>query len=444
MRTSLAVVGLAAALLAAGCGSGGGRTITIGVLSDCGGFFGSSNELSLASAELPLLERGARLAGDKPSGGVRDARVGGKRVEIVVGCSDTNGLRTTVDAARQLVDKDGARIVVGPTYGLTTSIVLRDIAVRHPDVAFVVTDSPAQETTLRDPAPNLFRFAPELAQLSAGLGSYAFNELGWRRAAIVATNWVLAWPQAAGFVAEFCALGGRIVQRNWLPLGSSLAAAAASVPPRADGVALVTDGFVDDPLGFARAYAKTHPDLARHLVLGPHVFKPFGNPRVLARSGRLLDGVVASIEAPYTSTRPAWLRFRHEFAARFHGLRVPAGPADFLVQLAYYDAVEAIERALEQVDGDLSGGERAFKAALAKVELDSPTGRIRLDLNRQAIAPAYLGRIDVDADGRGEMRTLRVVPAVEQTFGGYFSGSTAPPTTTTPVCRRAAPPPWAR
>jgi hypothetical protein len=42
------------------------------------------------------------------------------------------------------------------------------------------------------------------------------------------------------------------------------------------------------------------------------------------------------------------------------------------------------------------------------------------------------------------MRTMRVVPDVEQTFGGYFSGTTPTPTRTTPACRRATPPLWAR
>jgi branched-chain amino acid transport system substrate-binding protein len=444
MLIRFATVALAATLLCAGCG-GGGHAITLGILSDCTGFFGSQHELSLGAAELPFLERGARLAGNRSSDGIRGARVAGKPIELVVRCSDTNGLRSTIDEARPLIEKDGAQIVVGPTYGFTTGLVLREIARRHPDVAFLVTDSPAQETTLRDPAPNMFRFAPDLVQLTAGLGSYAYHELGWRTAAIVARDWVLAWPQAAGFVAEFCSLGGRVVARRWLPFGSPLAVTAANVPPDADGVALMTDGFSDpSPLGFAKAYAKAHSPLARHLVLGPLVFKPFGDPRVLARTKRVLGGVVASVEAPHASTNPAWVRFRREYASRFPGPRLPASPADFLIQLAYYNAVEATLVALEQVHGDLSGDERRFMEALAKVELDSPTGGIRLDANHQAIVSSYLGRVEIAGNGKPVMQTLRVVPDVEQTFGGYFSGTTPTPTRTTPACRRATPPPWAR
>ena len=42
------------ALGTAGCGGGGGRPITIGVLADCTGGFGSFNELELTAAELPF------------------------------------------------------------------------------------------------------------------------------------------------------------------------------------------------------------------------------------------------------------------------------------------------------------------------------------------------------------------------------------------------------
>ena len=35
--------------------------------------------------------------------------------------------------------------------------------------------------------------------------------LGWRRAAVLAPDQPWGWQPAAGFVAEFCALGGEVV-----------------------------------------------------------------------------------------------------------------------------------------------------------------------------------------------------------------------------------------
>ena len=56
---------------------------------------------------------------------------------------------------------------------------------------------------------------PDAAQSGAGLGRRTPTaSLGWRTAAVVADDLPFGWEQAAGFVAEFCALGGRIVDRS--------------------------------------------------------------------------------------------------------------------------------------------------------------------------------------------------------------------------------------
>jgi hypothetical protein len=105
--------------------------------------------------------------------------------------------------------------------------------------------------------------------------------------------------------------------------------------------------------------------------------------------------------------------------------------------------MEALLQALEKVHGDLSNGERRFQAELAKVELDAPNGHIRLDGNRQAIGASYLSRILPGKKGLLHSTTFKVVPNVDQTFGGYFSGSDPLPGKTTPACRHGTPPPRA-
>jgi hypothetical protein len=106
--------------------------------------------------------------------------------------------------------------------------------------------------------------------------------------------------------------------------------------------------------------------------------------------------------------------------------------------------MEAVLKALERVNGDLSDGERRFMAALAKVELDAPNGHVRLDAHRQAIAPNYLNRLELNPKGQLAVRTFETVPAVEQTFGGLFSPTSPPPGRTNPPCKRGTPPAWAR
>src|SRR6266508_1836297 len=151
MRTKLRLlaVSVALSLLAAGCG-GQKNMFTIGVITDCEGVFSAFSEDILAGAELPLLERGGRLVGRKPSDGIAGARVGGSRVELRQGCGEITYLTQLIENTRRLVEEERVDVLVAPMLGQTEGVVLRELAHRYPDVAFVLANSYAQEPTLRD------------------------------------------------------------------------------------------------------------------------------------------------------------------------------------------------------------------------------------------------------------------------------------------------------
>jgi branched-chain amino acid transport system substrate-binding protein len=433
MRRRLLPIAAALALLAAGCGGGTQAAVRIGVLADCTGAFASFHDLELATSELPLLERGAHLVGQQPSDGVTAVRVGGRRVELVTGCSEWGKYRVLIAEARRLIEKEHVDVLIA-SFGDSDGLVVRGLARRHPNVTFVLTQSRAQATTLRQPAPNLFRFQPDGAQESAGLGSYAYRRLGWRTAAVVSDDIAATWDRVAGFVAEFCALGGRIVSRTWVPSGPPIPAALARKIPASDGVALIIGNTFLNWSAFVRAYARRHAPVARHLVFGPETVI-LADRR--AAAARLAPGVVAADFAPYASRDRVWLRLQRGFAHHFPGLPALTSPAEFPLGIAGYNAMEAALEALKAGRGGQLG------AALASLELQTPTGWIRLDKRRQAVAPNYLSRIDRGADGKPVVRVVRTVQDVEQTFNGYFTPAGPPPSQTSPACKRAAPPRWA-
>ena len=107
---------------------------------------------------------------------------------------------------------------------------------------------------------------------------------------------------------------------------------------------------------------------------------------------------------------------------------------------AYYDAMAATLQALEHVHGDLSGRERRFMAALARLTLDAPNGPTTLDRSRRAIAPGALSEVTSPTTAR----TIRRIPRVDASFGDYFKPTDPPPSKTTPACVKRAPPSWGR
>jgi branched-chain amino acid transport system substrate-binding protein len=425
MRASALLIATAAALsLATGCGSKGHGAFRIGVLSDCYGPFSVANEAIVASAELPFLERGGRLRGKLPSGGIDRMKVAGRPVELKIGC--VAGNEDVIPETRRLVEVEGAQAIVGPL-DPEEGMVLREYARKQPQTAFLIQPSGAPELTLSDPARNVFRFATDAAQSVAGAGTYAYRDLGWRTAAIVADDNPYSWAQAAGFVAEFCALGGRVVDRSWIPPGTDPASLLTRLP-KADGVYL---GPVFSPMrGFVTRYAALHHDLSRRLVSNTGLLN---DPTAIPKA----RGVVLAGSLPVEPT-PAEADYASSFKKAF-----PAVPVALAVSLAvpYRDGVEALLQAFQRSEGETGA---PLLAALAQLRLSSPVGRVQLDSNRQAVAPNYLSRVATDAKGRPTFRTIRVVPNVEQTFGGYFGPGDPPPSRTSPACVKRAPPPWAR
>ena len=111
----------------------------------------------------------------------------------------------------------------------------------------------------------------------------------------------------------------------------------------------------------------------------------------------------------------------------------------------YYNAAEAVVQALEQVDGDLSGGQKRLRAALAELEPSFPWGgSVRLDERHQAIGTSSLLQYQKNAKGELDYDVPGSVEDVDQTFGGYFSPDGPLLGKDTIECRHGNPPPWTR
>jgi branched-chain amino acid transport system substrate-binding protein len=435
LRVPLALLVLCLALPLASCGGRGAATVRIGVLADCEGIAGYGREASYAGAELALIQHGARTLGPAPANGVSETQVSGKQIQLALGCGDGTG-QTALSEARRLVDQLGANVLIGPALE-GEALALKDYAKRRPATTFIEANATAQSLTLDDPAPNVFRFTADGAQLSAGLGAYAYRTLGWRTAVTVGHDdgpFVLEgfeYTQVAGFVAEFCALGGKIIKRVW---SSPREVSAYAAGGRADGF------FVADPGDFETEFGALRGSLAKRIVGGYWLGEaPLLEPELEQRLAGVVTGGWQG--QPPTELTPAWRDYLAAMQTAFPGLL--GLDAQIVTAFAYYVDMEAVIEALERVHGDLSGGERRFQAALAKLRFNSPLGPIQLDENRQSVAANVLGQLQRSPDGAVTYRTIRVVPNVDESFGGYFRTNGPPPSESYPPCRRGDPPSWA-
>jgi branched-chain amino acid transport system substrate-binding protein len=435
----VALVPVLAVLLAAcggdddddgGDGGGGGEAIKLGVLSDCEGAFGAFYEPDIAGAHVPFINRGA-TANDpgKPSAGIEGAEIAGRPIEIVgYGCADDTPERA-IEETRRLMEQEDADILIGPLSG-DEGIAVANYAKEHPDKTFINGTSGAQDTTLKVRAPNFFRFHTEGVQWSAGAGEYAYNELGWRRAATIGDDYSFPYGSVAGFVAEFCGVGGQVVQRIWPPLGETdYSSFIAQIPDDIDGlyVAVGGSGLVD----FVRQYNQQKGQFQEGEFIG-NLF--VDDPLVLKEIGPRVLGAITSGETAGDSTEPQAEEYVAEIEAAYPEI---AELAASVFVYNYYTAAEALILALEEVNGDISDLD-AFHEALSNVEFEAAYGPIRLDENRQAISDNYVKRVVPDADGDGvpEVETIRRIPDVDEAFGGIFTPDSPAPDRSNPPCER--------
>jgi branched-chain amino acid transport system substrate-binding protein len=405
--------------------AGESHEIRIGVLSDCGGAFAGFHDLTVAGAELPLVERGARVSGASPSAGVRGASVDGHPIRLFFGCADGTTESALVEA-RRLVEKLGVSILVGPLAG-DEELALQDYARLRPETAFVNGSGSAQ---VIDPAPNFFSFHTDGAEWMAGLGSYAYHRLGWRNVVTISdTQDLFNWAQSAGFAAEFCSLGGTIARRISIPAGTSdFSAVIAQIPRGVDG--FMVAGPTDAVLALARVFPDVRRHAGRRLVLGTIAILDSRVARLGAGTrGLVTGGIFYGHFSKYLAT------YRKAFPHIAVG--IAGGPFD----LFYYDAMAATVRGLEAVRGDLSDGGKAFQSALGRVELDAPNGHFKPDRRHQATGTNLVLALRWPAL---DFRIVRTIDDVEPTYGGYFGPASPPPSDTSPPCKHGNPPPWAR
>lgn len=390
-RTMLALT-LATGLTAPGLALAADDTIKIGVLATFEGPFTVLGQDGL---------RGALTAVDEMKG-----TVAGKKIEIIQGSSDASP-DSAVRAARKLVEQDGVKVLVGPLSG-DEGLAVKDYAKTHPEVTFANGASAAQDTTLRDPAPNFFRFGTDGAQWMAGLGTYAFNEKGYKKVATVAEDYSFPYTQVFGFMAEFCKAGGHVPSKSWVPIGNKdFSSVIAAIPDDVDAIYVALGGA--DGVNFLSQYQQAGGQAP---LIGGSITV---DQTVLTSKGKIRDVLIGTPSAgPIADTNDAapWKAFVEAYKKQ-----PEAFPSPSLFAHAYYLNMKAMLMALETVKGDTADGGKALQAALAEVAFDGPTGKVSLDKNRNAIADIFLTEVQAGADGNLYNKLIKVVPQVNETLG---------------------------
>jgi len=196
--------------------------VKVAIMTDCKGAFGGAYDLTIGGAQAAF----AQFAGGKPknkqkaSDGMTGITAGGKPVNIVgYGCGDDTPA-TALKETRRLMQQLNADVMVGPLSG-DEAVAIANWAKTHPTKTVIVGTAASQDPTMQIAPKNLFRYFGDGAQWNAGIGEILYKKWGWRNVAVIMDDYSFAWTSGAGFIADFCASGGKIAKRVFPPLNTT-------------------------------------------------------------------------------------------------------------------------------------------------------------------------------------------------------------------------------
>jgi branched-chain amino acid transport system substrate-binding protein len=363
--------------------------------------------------------------------------LGGRQVKIVgYGCSNDTAAKA-ISETKRLMEKLGADIMIGPLSG-DEGIAVANYAKAHPTKTFLNGTSGAQDTTLKVRAPNFFRFNGDGAQWSAGLGDVAVNRLGWKKAAAIADDYSFAWTSSGGQIAEFCALGGQITKRVYPPLNTTdYSSYVAQLPPpsQVDGYFWAVGGAGLVPS--LKAFEQRFGPLPKGKFIG-NLF--WSDPLQYKELSDRVSGAFASGPTDGELQTPAAKGYVASIQKAYPSL---VAGASSVFTYNYYTAAWALSAALKGLRGDVGTNQSKLQKALATTKLpQAGYGPVKLDANRNAIAPNFVQQLQTDSAGKLIVKNVLAYPAVDQSFGGTFTPSTPPPGRKFPTCKKKSLP-WA-
>ena len=196
-----------------------------------------------------------------------------------------------------------------------------------------------------------------------GLGKAALDK-GYKRVMVIAEDYAFPYSQVQGFMTEYCRLGGKVPVKAWVPLGGKdYSSVIARIPKDVDALLVVLGGA--DAVNFLNQYEAAGGD--KPMIGGSITVSQ--DVRTIAASGAI------RWSARFRQAAPTLRRRRVEGFRRRLPEELSGGyPSPCLFALVYYNNMKAALDGLDAVKGDLSGSQKKYREALAKMTLKTPTG----------------------------------------------------------------------
>ena len=326
-------------------------------------------------------------------------QMAGRKVELIV--EDTQGRPdVALTKLRKLVEHDRVHLVAGVLFGHLGYAMAPKVEEYKIPALFTVTA--ADDLTQRLKYRWIIRTGWASSQPSHPFGEYAAKTLGYRKVAVIASDYAFGWEVVGGFQRTFEENGGQVVQKLWTPLGAmDLAPFIAKLRRDADAVLTMIAGA--STIQFMKQYEEAGLKGKIPLIAGG----PAVDEALLPSMGDEAIGVISPLIYSGALDTPANRRFAREYRAKFG--KVPSYFAE-----TNYTSGRWINEAVRSLAGNVEDREKML-AALRKVEIpDAPRGPVKLDGYGNPIQNVYFRKVERNREGELQNTVIVTIPAVSQ------------------------------
>lgn len=367
------------ALLAQGKGP-----IKIGLISPLSGGMAANGKDMLTGIELYLEEIGYQAAG--------------RKIELLVEDDEANPA-TSLTKTRKLVEKDGVHIMTGglmasTAYALAPYIDSKEIPTTYPIMS-------ADDITQRKIPTWIIRTGWASCQPHQPFGEYAYTVLKFRKISIIAYDFAFGWECVGAFQKVFEDLGGKVLQKIWVPLtAQDMSPYLSQFSKDADAVFAVFSGR--QTMQFNKQYQEFGLKGKLPLIGGGTVTDEHALPQM----GDEVIGVITPLHYSEVLDNPANKKFVKAF-------REKAKKAASYYSEGTYTGARWIVEAIKAVNGDVENRGKLMEA-LKKVELkDVPRGPMKLDNYGNPIQNIYIRKVE-KVGGELQNTVIHTYPNVSQ------------------------------
>ena len=338
--------------------------------------------------------------------------LGGLPVEVIFEDTETDA-ELVVTKTRKLLDEDQVHLISGPMLAFEGLAMLD--SVNQAGIPWVGQTGVAADDYTRLATPTLSAAAKHTAsQETMPLGTYAYEDLGYRRIATLGQDYAWGYQTVGGFQYAFEAAGGDVVQKLWAPIGTTdFAPFVNDIDQDVDAVYVTLIG-ADIPR-FVQAYSdfglkENIPILSSEDLVAQDAIRFY--------SGDAAVGILGI--TPFTANldRPEMQTFVESYEERTGNIPTFWGESSYVAAMVIDRSLDYVSEANDIAPADLpdwvrSNGE-AFAAASREIDLsDAPSSAITVDEYNRQVRDFYIVEL-VDDGGTITDNLVETVEDVTQ------------------------------